>query len=237
MPVVNPNEPPERIPLSKLLILGVMMRLADTFDIPTNRIIPISTSDRMKVAQKAAEQSNNAQIVLPQILLYVTNFIRGDVDNGGYNTRAVARSGVYTKLDDNSGAIQRLHLIQCTMEVEIIYQTNDFFGGLNYAADWLAAGVHQRMNFTLKYMNLPLDIRVEMSEQLAVPEQDASIDVPNYYEYSAGVRVRGWLDSRHQDSEDRVSMLRQVVYAVSAVSDTEVALKQLEDPAEFSTVR
>lgn len=233
MAVINPNSPP--LPsLAKLLILGVMQRLSDVFQVPAERIIPISTSDRMKVAQTAAQKYSNGEIIFPQILLYTTAFIRGDTEQE-YNARAIMRNGVYAKLDDTQNSVKRIHLFPAIMEIEVIYQTNDYFQGLQYGSNWLAAGLSRFLNFTITYMGVPLDIRVDLGSTIQVPELDADISTPNYYEYDCGIRVRGFLESEHRDDTDTVSMLRQVVTNYTLVDD--VTKQPEDDPTKFSTVR
>ncbi len=238
MAVVNPNRPPNRIPLTRMLILGVMKGISDYFEVPPERVIPISTTDRMKVAQKAAERYNQGNMVFPQILIYITEFARGDQDaSNTYNPRALMRNGVYTKMSDDENRVQRLHISPCNIGIEVIYQTNDYFQGIDYATRWMNGGLRKRLNFTLTYMNFPLDIHVDLAPSLQIPEMDASIDIPNYYEYDSGLIVHGFLEDQEHDDEDQVQMLRQTVTGVSVVADAVAAANQLEDPNEFSTVR
>lgn len=236
MAIKDPNHPPDRVPLSRLLILGVMQRISEFFNVDPKRVVPISTNDRMKVAQRLADKYNNGKVEFPQVLLYVTQVIRGDQESG-YNAAALARSGIYTKMADNENRIQRLHIVPVTLEIEVIYQTNDFFAGMEHTSRWMTGGVRKRLNFTVTYLNFPMDIQVEMSPTMQVPEQDASIDIPNFYEWDAGIRVKGYLDTTEHDDEDQVQMLRTTALAVSVVDDIVKAASDLEDPKEYSTVR
>jgi hypothetical protein len=220
------NSQPKNIPLVRLLLLGVMKQLSDVFNVPEKRIVPISSTDRMKVAQKIAERDNEGEILFPQMLLYVTNVIRGDQEQT-YNARTLSRAGLYTKLDDNQNAIGRIHIIPVILEVEVIYQTNDYFGGLEYATRWMSAGLHRRLNFSMTYMNFDFDIPIDMAATVVVPEQDASIDIPNYYEYDTGIRVMGYLESEHPDDTDRVVVLRQLETDVQAVFDVTASAKKI----------
>lgn len=237
MAIVNPNIPPKRIALTNMLLMGVMQRMAEAFDVPPERVVPISTSDRMAVMKRVAEKHSKGVIQFPQIMCYLTNFIRGDAEpESGRHAKTLARHGVRTKIDDNTGAVQRLHLIPTIIEMEILYQVDDYFKGIDYATRWMSAGLHMRLNFTITYMNLPMDIRVELANQVVVPQRDESIDIPNFFEFDSSIKLYCFTEDNHPDDEDRVSMLKQLKQKYELTTDISQT-PEIESPAEFSTVR
>lgn len=227
--------PPRRMSLAEMIILGVSQRLSDLMDVPAKRILPISTNDRMRVAQRVADMKNNGKLELPMIMLHTTTMSRGDQnqDLTGYNARSMSRHGVYTARNDNQTAITRLHLVPAVYEMEVIYLTDSYTAGLTYGSNWLAHSIRGRMNFTLRYNGLPIDMQVHMAPSVTVPERDESVDVPNFYEYDSGIQVVGYVDSTCPDDNATVPLVNQIIYDFQAVTDVDAM--PATDPAVYST--
>jgi hypothetical protein len=54
-----------------------------------------------------------------------------------------------------------------------------------------------------------------MSTDMATPDSDSSVDIPNVFEYASSIRVAAYITDKHQDARNDISILRKPVINVS----------------------
>jgi hypothetical protein len=216
------------------MLIGLLQKLSQAFEVPPDRVQHTSTSDRMA---KLKAMFGDNPIVFPVILTKCVLITRGDQAPNGYNAIALHRAGLYHRLSDDANRVTRIHPVPITLDVEVAYLTNDYFGGLDFGALWMSNGLARRLNMTIDYYNLPIDIRVELGSSMDVPEQDAAVANPNFYTWQSGIIMQGYFNDPHLDGEEEAQMLRAVATELKLTSDVPEAVAALESSTEFSAVR
>lgn len=219
MPAIDPNKPPELAEFSHLTIKGVLQTLSNVFGIQEPSLVFVSTSDRYRVAQRIAQMTAGADATVPYpiMFLHLMNVLLNKTpDDGAYNLKSLARMGRYTKRKtDNQTAYRRVTLVPTVYEMEVIYLDNDFFRTLSFTTQWMANAIQNRMNYTIEYYGIACDIRVEMSDAIATPDRDESVEAVNHYEYTSALRVFSYVQSDHMDDNAIVPALQQEVRTVT----------------------
>lgn len=197
--------------------------LASLYDIKEPAIQFVTTTDRYNTARRLTAQGSNPVLEYPRMFLHVTNLTRGKPEDGYGNVRSKAKNGVFIKSGtDNQTAYKRMVLIPCVYSLELLYLDDNFLRALNFASQWLVHGINGRLNFTVNYYGMNVDIRSDLSEEVATPDRDETVDQVNHYEYMTTFTVRSWIDSVHKDDSADVPAIRSL--------RTEVSL--LEKPAK-----
>lgn len=205
-------------PIEKMVIKGVELTLAQTFDFSASRISFISSNDRLRIAQLRAEKDSGAgtKIGWPLVFLRLMSVSTGVSEQlHGFNSKAAARHGMYMKLNDNQSAILKHNLVPAVFEIEVAFLTDDFNTAFDFTSKWISTTTHNRLNFTITYMNTPLDIRVELSPTMSTPDRDASVDMPSTYEYVGTFKVVGYVTDPHPDATSNIQLLRKPVVNVT----------------------
>lgn len=201
------------MPLHDLTLKGVVQCLAALYDIKEPNILFISTTDKYRIAQRFSEQkSPGSTMTYPKMFVHIVNMM---LDKERYNAKSLSRHGVYARIGDNQNAVRKMTLVPTVYELEVIYAVDDFGKAMQFTSQWLANGINNRLNFTLTYYGLPIDIRVEMVDQISTPDRDEGVDLVNHYEYIAGLRVFSYVQSDHADDNAMVAILKQRITTIT----------------------
>lgn len=214
----TPEKPPALPPIEKMVIKGVQEMLAQTFGLTSDRIVFFATTDRMKIAEKVAKlhEGLEGKVKWPLILLHLNSMSLGTEENlHGYNTRSLARHGMYLKASEQKTRLLKAALIPVVMDIEVFYMTDSFDQAFAYSAAWLTTAVQNRLNFTVTYSNVGIDVRTQMSTSINTPDREESVEQPNVFEYVSNMRVAGYANDAHPDGTSYVQLLHKPVINVS----------------------
>lgn len=211
-------EAPKLPPIERMIVKGVQETLGQTFGLAPERIVFFASTNRMKIAEQVAKlhEGLEGKIKWPLLLLHLNSLSLGFVEGmHAYNTKSLARHGMYMKAAESQDRLLKSNLVPIVMDIEVIYMTDSFEQAFGYATGWLTNAVHNRMNFTATYMNLGIDVRCEMSPQISTPDREESIDQPNVFEYTSNIKVAGYASDAHPDGTSYVQLLHKPVINVS----------------------
>lgn len=212
------TEPPTLPPIESLILQGVQGTLARTFSMPSDRLVFFASTNRMRIAEQVAtlQKGLSGGIVWPVMLLHMNSVSLGHTEGGhSYNTRSLARHGVYLKTAESGLRVLKHNLVPTVTEIEVIYMTDAFAQAFAYANAWMAHAINARLNFTATYMNTGFDIRTEMSTQVSTPDREESVDQPNVFEYTGTVKIYGYTSDPHVDGTSYIQVLSKPVLNVS----------------------
>ena len=199
-----------RLPdLHKMCLKGLLQRLSEAFGIPASKIVFFSGTDRMKVAQDQAKLAGSTTgVQWPLLLVHVTGVSSGlTAGMHGVNTKALSRKGLYVKATESNSAVRKVGVVASLFEAEVFFMTDTFDSAFEWACQWVANSIHSRLNFTITYAGVGIDIRTEMSDNVATPDKEASVDQPNYFEYSASVKTAGFISDHHKDVDNNIELI------------------------------
>jgi hypothetical protein len=201
------------MPMHDLTLKGVLQSLSVLYEMKEPDLLFISTTDKYRIAQRFSEQKNpGGALKYPKLFLHIVNMM---IDRERINVKSLARHGVYGPINDNQNAVRKMTLVPTIYELEAIYVVDDFLKAMTFASQWLANSINNRLNFTLTYYGLPVDIRVEMVDSVSTPDRDEGVDLANHYEYVLGLKVFSYVQSDHADDNAIVSILKQRVTTIT----------------------
>lgn len=213
----TPDEP-QLPPVQNMILTGVQDSLGKIFGIPSERIVFFATTNRMRIIEHVSKMHSGVEgkITWPVLLLHVNSLSLGMTENmHSFNTKSLARHGSYLKLSESKTRVLNAKLVPVVTEIEIIYMTDDFKQAFGYANSWVTNAISNRLNFTITYAGLPIDIRCEMSPQLSTPDREASVEQPNVFEYIGTIKVVGYSSDTHPDGTSYVQVLSKPVINAS----------------------
>ena len=132
-----------------------------------------------------------------------------------YNTRSLARHGTYLRMSEQATSVVKAALVPIVLEFEVIYLTDSFDQAFAYSTGWVVNGVQNRLNFTLTYANVGIDVRCELNPNMATPDREEAVDQPNMFEYISTLRVAGYATDTHPDGTSAIQVLSKPVLNVS----------------------
>jgi hypothetical protein len=205
-------------PIEKMVIKGVESQLATMFDIEPSQVVFVASTDRMVIADRITKMHNGAGATIkwPLLFLRMTNASSGAIEQAhAVSAKSFSRHGVYIKLSDGSDTVQRVSLLPALFEIEVIYMVDEFFKAFKFTSDWLTAANSNRMNFTLTYGNVGIDIRCIMADSLTTPDKENSVSQASQFEYTTTVKVAGYITDSSASGSGEVAMVRRAVTTVS----------------------
>lgn len=202
---------PALIPFANLTIKGIVQLLAALYEVKEPNIAFVTTSDRYNVAKRLAGQGSNPNLSYPRLFVHLTNIGRGHSEDGYGNVRSQAKNGQYIhSITDNQGAYRKITLVPCIYDMEVVYMDDDFTRTLRFATQWIVSNVSNRLNFTVNYYGLSVDVRVELAAEMGTPDRDETVDNVNHYEYVTTMRVFSRAESLHKDDNSIVPAIRNI---------------------------
>lgn len=149
----------------------------------------ISSSDKWHVLKQLQTQTGVFQY--PYLFLKLTNAAIQDAGMS-YNPKALLRAGVYGGVDDSKTTYRRHRIIPVAMQCEVSFLTNDFWQSMAFVNAWMFAAVKKNLNFNVKFDDVAYSIRVDLEANLATPEKDNSVDLPNNYEMVGTLTIHAY---------------------------------------------
>lgn len=200
--------------LEKMIIGGVLSRLKTTLGLDTDPLF-LPTNDRWKLADRVKAQLGST-LQLPQVYLHLQTL---EINPDGLNAQSLAYMGVYAQGKTGSNVAARHFFMPVVFTFEVIHLSDDFWDMLNFCRRMLLTHrKRDRLNFTLTYDGINIDVRVMADDQISVPDKDASVDVPNMYEVSASIRVISYI-TEDLDDVDEVPLITQIQHSLTPVSN------------------
>lgn len=223
-------------PIHKMCLKGLLQRLSEAFGIPPAKIVFFSGTDRMKVAQDQAKLAGSTTgVQWPVLLVHVTGVGSGVTANmHGVNTKALARKGLYTQVAESQLAVRKVGIVASVIELEVFYMTDTFDSAFDFACQWVANSIHSRLNFTITYGNVGVDVRSEMSDNVATPDKEASVDQPNYFEYSASIKTAAYISDAHKDADSNIEIISRLIVGASLSGPDGEMIKDTKDKHVYS---
>lgn len=214
----TPEKPPALPPIEKMVIKGVQEMLGQSFGLPSERIVFFATTNRMRIAEEVAKlhAGLEGKVKWPLLLLHLNSMAAGTAEGmHGYNTRSLARHGQYLKASEQKTRLLKTALVPVVMDIEVFYLTDSFDQAFGYSSAWITNAVQNRLNFTVTYSNIGVDVRTEMSPSINTPDREESVDQPNVFEYVSNMRVAGYANDQHPDGTSYIQLLHKPVINVS----------------------
>jgi hypothetical protein len=128
---------------------------------------------------------------------------------------AWVRRGQYLKASEQKTRLLKTALVPVVMDIEVFYLTDSFDQAFGYSSAWVTNAVQNRLNFTVTYSNIGVDVRTEMSPSINTPDREESVDQPNVFEYVSNMRVAGYANDQHPDGTSYIQLLHKPVINVS----------------------
>lgn len=224
----NAKPIPDLPAIEGMIRLGVEQGLCSLFDISSEAVVFVASTDRMRVAKRLTtmKEGPDAIIKYPYLFVSMPTVSQGIVDQmHAYNAKSITRHGQYIKVNDDEKSVLRVSLVPAIFEFEILYMVDDFNKAFKYSNRWITHGTNNRMNFSLTYAGVSVDVRCIMADTMSTPPRDESIDQPNVFEYTSSLRVAGYITDDYKDGRKLVEMIRadkvNVTMRDSTVADKE----------------
>lgn len=176
--------------LEKMILGGVQRKVKSNFALAQDPVL-ISTNDRWRLADRFKDQRDNKEsIKLPQAFLRLTSL---KLDTDSYNPAVLLRHGLYAPAKAGDDVVRKYHVIPAIYSFEFIHISEDFYDMLGFSKRYILATRNRSgLNFNLSFDGIPIDIQVNVDDEVSVPEKDNQLDVPNVYELTANFYVRGY---------------------------------------------
>lgn len=218
--------------LERIILQGALQYLAKAFSSTvdteatdagsTNSAITpkfISTSDKWHILKQIQEQSGTFQY--PYLFLRMTS-VEIPQGNDSYNPKALMRMGTYGSANDSLTTYNRHIIIPVNMMCEVSFLTNDFWQSMSFVNAWMFAALRKDMNFNVKYDGVAISIQVELDTNLATPEKDSTIDIPNNYEMLGTLKIKGYFSENKAIVDvEKYPIFRNIVIGPVLVSPGE----------------
>lgn len=213
---------------------ALLGQLKTILDVPAENV-RFSTSTG-RVRQSLLDlQKENKPVSYPLLYLRPSSIDIRDIGDESAYSRSLTRHGSYLSVNDNQTAVGRVKLIPVLLEYEVLMLVEDFQSVVSISTRWIAAARRSMANFTITYLNLPIDVTVSMGDRLQIPERDDDINSPmNMYELNGAVIMKSYINDPHPDGYDVVDILRHGVYEVTVDGIAAVDKRQY-DPARTTS--
>lgn len=178
----------------------------------------ISHGNRLRLVSylnKTAGGANNTSVAsesikYPILLLFLRSM---GANRESYNRVALQRRPLFSGNVEEGLApdLLRAHkLVPTTFDFEFIHITPDFWSMMDFASLCVRNNTNQgHLSFTSAYDSLPIDVRVEVDDQVQIPEKDASIEQTDWYETTTRLKVNAYVSESLNDVlEKQVSTIK-----------------------------
>lgn len=205
--------------IHKAILLGLVQKFAQVFQLKPEQIILTTRTDRAKLAAEASKQATGqSALQFPRVYLVPTSV---GLYEQGYDARRMQLTGVYVNGTDDGTTLKRMHIIPVQMRIEVFYQTQNGDLALDFAFTWLSeAVIRKALGFTLSIGSVPIDVKASSEDtEVAIPEQPSMADDTNpYTELQTSLIVVGMAESslKYDDQDEDVPIVRQSVINLDA---------------------
>lgn len=172
----------------------------------------VSSSDIWRQIVEGQKQQENGKLDFPFCyfkLMSINTHTASDQLN--HMTKNLYRSGLIGKYNE-SGVAYIHRFIPADFLVEVTFITDNFSEVKAFANKWQYVAIGQRLNSNWTYDGITLSVRVDMEYGVNIPEQDATAEIPNYYEVKANLTVRGFMSEGNLLNErEKTVRLQQII--------------------------
>jgi len=204
--------------LPRMTLVGSVQRLAEVFKLKPTQILLTNANDRTRRLKELADKAiGSVPAEFPRVFVVPTT-IAYVPDTSGYRARQLKRVGVYTQGTDNATALMRKEFIPVQIGANLFYQDDNFDRAVEFGVTWLSeVVVSSRLNFTLEYGAIPVDIKVTSeSTSIDMPELDATAENPTpFYEMALSFQINGYGEANVDDANAMVPIIRSSEINVS----------------------
>jgi hypothetical protein len=207
-------------PIEQEIVRGLMLMLASTFGVTegTSLFYAPTTVKAVQAAQAKAQQTGQP-LSWPIMYVKLTDANR-QVQNPGYNQKSLARHGRYVSLDKTKGTVRKLHPHRVDLGFEVNYLVADQLEAIQFVSDWITLGQENRLNFTVTYYGMGVDIAARLGEQVSIPDKETSVDEAlNVFEFTAQINVEGYVTARNPNSDSQVFIVKNVSTGVAPATN------------------
>lgn len=199
-------------PIEEEISRGLMMLLAECFGLTEGEDLfyAPSTTKAIQAQQQKLQKAGKA-LSFPMMYVKLTTANRA-VQNTGYNPKSLARHGIYVTTDHKDRKFARkLHPFRVDMDFEIVFLVDDQKKAMAFVSSWMTLGQENRLNFTVTYYGIGVDIAVRLADSITVPEKETSVDEAlNVYEFSASLSVEGYMTAQHVDNDSLIPLVEKI---------------------------
>lgn len=199
--------------IEQLVLNGLMDSVQGLFDIPKDQLIFFATSNRMQIADriKKMREGQNATLAWPLVFVHMTGYsdAKGD-DLHAVSAKNMARMGINVHVADTQNMVLNVKIVPVVFEFELIYMDDDWARSFRFASEWMGAATANKLNYSMTYHDVDIDIRTKMSESFATPDREEAVNQSNQFEYSGTFQVGGYVQAAGEDAISKVSIIRRV---------------------------
>jgi len=210
-------------PVEEEVIRGLMKMLSETFNVVDGSSLFYGPSSTKMIAANQQRLKTAGKSLSWPIMFVKLSAASRNLQVPGYNQKSLARHGVYVTRDNGDRSYMRkLHPMRVDMEFEIAYLIDDQRKALRFVSDWMTLGQENRLNFTVAYYGVGIDIAVALSPDITVPEKEGSVDEAlNVYEFGTSLTVGGYMTAQHVDNDSEIFLVKSVNVGVQPVDDVD----------------
>ena len=184
------------IPLETIILQGIQEKAAAYFKLAKAPLL-LSTSDRYRVLR---ELSSKGEDISYPIVFLTLDSVATPQNNERYNTRTMAREGIFGKLNAGTPAtVDTIQMIPVNFSMTMIYLDQDFYATVAYARRWMFAATTRGLNFNVVYDDITIPIKVVAAQSVAIPTKDNTVDLVNVYDFDSTLEVWGFMANVDQD--------------------------------------
>lgn len=209
------------VPIEEEIVRGLMYWTCQTFNMQDgiNLFYAATTTKAVQAAQQRAQRDGRA-LEWPIMYMKLSEATR-NVGNTAYNPRSLARHGVYVTTDTKDREYARkLHPMRVDMTFEYNFLVDDTRRALSFISSWMTLGQEQKLNFTINYYGVGMDIACRLADSVSVPEKETSVDeAVNVYEFTTSILCEGYVTAQHVDNDSDIALVRTINVAAQPVDD------------------
>ena len=193
-------------PLHKIITAAMLKRVKDEFLLPELRL---SMRDELEDVLKASRPRNRQGAFTALFIDGMDILEGGDARGaaGGYRQYALSGrgGGVRSRVrdpaakeegDDGHGGVYdtmlRMNLVPIKFNFTFWYGNTDVSELLNFLVDWAFARQKRLLDFKLRYMNMDMDIRTDLSSSMSVPRKTPDSESGGYLIYEGQLEMFGY---------------------------------------------
>ena len=194
------------VPLHKIIIAAMLKRVKEEFVLPELRL---SMRDELEDVLKAASPRNRQGAFTALFIDGMDILEGGDTRGaaGGFRQYALSSrgGGVRSHIrepgkpedgNDGHGGVYdtalRMNLVPIKFNFTFWYGNTDVAELMDFLVDWAFARQKRLLDFKLRYMNVELAIRADLSSSMSVPRKQPDSDSGGYLVYEGQLEVFGY---------------------------------------------
>ena len=221
------------VPLHKTTIAAVVRRISEEFSLPVKLSLRDELTDVLKEAQPVDRRGPFAAMFLDGFDILeggdgggMPGSIRGYplARRGGGLRTYIREPAEKEDGDDGHGGqydtMLKMNLVPVKYNFAFWYGTTDLLEMLDFQVAWTFARQKRRLDFSLNYLNMSIDVATRPSSSMTVARKTEDSDSGGYLVYEGQMETYGY--ANRDDSRDVVR--RPVVVDVSLDVDIERAL-------------